>query len=235
MTEKPARPDHPVFHGRRKGRPLRAGRRALLEKRLPALAIADDATTIDLERLFGRHCAGHEIEIGFGGGEHLVAQAKARPEHGFIGCEAYVNGVARLVAEIEADTLENIRIWPEDARRLLPRLPPAAFVRAYLLFPDPWPKTRHAKRRFIEPGNLSEIARIMTDDGEFRVASDDMGYIRWTLRHVRAHPDFQWPARGPADWRDRPADWPPTRYERKASGQGRRPVYLRFRRRPRAA
>ena len=224
----------PTFYGRRHGRRLRPGQRRLLAERLPALAVAlpPAGREIDVAALFGG--AGRvELEIGFGAGEHLAWQAAHRPEAGFIGCEAYVNGIARLIGHIEDTGLANIRIWPDDARLLLPALPEAAIARIYVLFPDPWPKTRHARRRLIGPDTLDALARVLADGGELRVASDVMGYVRWALFHLRRHPAFAWDARGPGDWRQRRADWPPTRYEEKARRQGLRPVYLVFRRQPR--
>ncbi len=170
------------------------------------------------------------LEIGFGGGEHLAEQAASRPEIGFIGCEPFVNGVARLLAHIENRNLSNIRIFPDDVRLLLDRLPPASVERAFLLFPDPWPKRRHSGRRFIQAATLDRLARVMPAGALLRVASDDMGYIRWTLFHARRHPAFEWTARKAADWRSRPADWPPTRYEEKALTDGRNCVYLAFHR-----
>ena len=231
----PSDHDGPRFYGRRRGRPLRAGRRELLEQLLPHLSVEPGDAPVDLDTLFGRRYAAYELEIGFGAGEHLAAQAAANPDRGFVGCEAFINGVARLLAHIEDGNIGNIRIWPDDARPLFARLPEAAFSRIHLLFPDPWPKARHAARRMISPEVLDVFARLLADGGELRVASDDQGYIRWTLRHLLTHPDFSWTAAGPNDWRRRPADWPPTRYEEKAVGKGIRPAYLRFRRRPRGA
>jgi tRNA (guanine-N7-)-methyltransferase len=171
------------------------------------------------------------LEIGFGGGEHLAEQARTHPAVGLIGCEVFLNGIATLLAQVSALGLGNIRVYPEDARDLLDALPGACLDRVFLLFPDPWPKRRHADRRFIQPANLDLLARLMKPGAEFRVASDDPIYVGWALAHLTRHPAFAWTAQGPADWRIRPADWPGTRYESKALRQGRQPVFLRFTRR----
>lgn len=203
---------------------------------LPRLAISlppDDERVIDPFRLFERPPDEVWLEIGFGGGEHLAEQARAHPRVGMIGCEVFVNGIASLLGHVDRLKLENVRIFPDDARLLLDRLPEGSIGRAFLLFPDPWPKTRHQRRRFISRDNLDRLARLLADGAELRVATDDPGYVRWTLEQVLPHPAFRWLARRPGDWRERPADWPPTRYEQKALREGRRPVYFRFLRLPR--
>ena len=218
------------FYGRRFGRALRAGRRRLLNELLPTLQITFADGALDPANLFQKPPKECCLEIGFGGGEHLAAQAAAHPDSGFIGCEPFVNGVARLLSEIDAKRLRNIRIYPDDARDLIDGLPSDCLDRVFLLFPDPWPKSRHAARRFISAENLDSLARVMRDEGEFRFASDEMEYVRWTLQHVLAHPAFEWIATAARDWRERPADWSPTRYEQKALSDDRPCVYLRFRR-----
>lgn len=236
--EGPGRSD---FHGRRRGRRLRPGRRRLLATLLPALRVplggpaAAEPGRLDPRRLFTRPVAEVWLEVGFGGGEHLAAQAAAHPAIGLIGCEPYVNGVASLLARVQAEGLDNVRIHPDTARPLLDALADACIARAFVLFPDPWPKTRQHKRRFVSADNLRALARVMTDGAELRLASDDMGYVRWMLEQVLADGRFDWLAEGPEDWRRRPADWPASRYEAKALAAGRRCVYLRFRRRPRPA
>jgi len=167
------------------------------------------------------------LEIGFGAGEHLAWQAICNPNTLMIGCEVYRNGVAALLGQIERQKISNIRIWPEDARDLMDRLADRAIARAFLLFPDPWPKSRHAERRFIGRGNLDSLARILAPGAEFRIASDDPVYLDWVREHLPAHPAFE-PVE---DTGVRPADWPPTRYEQKALRQGRRPSYFSYRRR----
>jgi tRNA (guanine-N7-)-methyltransferase len=168
------------------------------------------------------------LEIGFGGGEHLAWQAAQHPDVTLIGCEIYRNGIAALLAQVDRDGLGNVRIWPEDARDFIDRLPDISIERAFLLFPDPWPKARHAERRFVAGSNLDALARVLKPGAELRVATDDPVYLRWTLELLPMHPAFRWQVAGPSDWRQRPPDWPPTRYERKALAAGRKPAYLRF-------
>jgi tRNA (guanine-N7-)-methyltransferase len=218
-----------LFYGRRHGRKLRPGRQRLMDELLPRLAIPAPAEgRIDPFALFPSRPRALWLEIGFGGGEHLAVQAARHPEIGVLGSEVFVNGIATLLAAIEHERLGNIRIWPEDARLLLDTLPDACLERVFLLFPDPWPKRRHADRRFIGPDNLARLARVLAQGGELRVASDDPGHVAWALMHLRRHPAFRWCAARADDWRRPPADWVPTRYEAKARGQGRRPAYLRF-------
>lgn len=174
------------------------------------------------------------LEIGFGDGEHLAAQAAAHPEIAFIGCEPYVNGVAKLLGRVEREGLANVRVFMDDARLLIDALDEASVGRGFLLFPDPWPKKRHHKRRFVNRDTLDRLARVLHDGAELRVATDDPGYCRWVLVHATSHPDFRWRVAGPGDWRTRSADWPATRYERKALAGGARCVYLTFERRFRA-
>jgi tRNA (guanine-N7-)-methyltransferase len=173
------------------------------------------------------------LEIGFGGGEHLAWQAQHHPDVGLIGAEPFINGTAKLLSKIDDEAIANIRILPGDARPMLEKLPEASIGRAFLLFPDPWPKSRHHKRRFVQTWVLDELARVLKDGAEFRVASDIAGYVAWTLERVMPHPAFEWTAERPSDWRQRPGDWPQTRYEAKAIKAGRRPAYLTFRRIPR--
>jgi tRNA (guanine-N7-)-methyltransferase len=219
------------FHGRRKGRRLRAGQQRRLDDLLPALAIALPETgELDLARLFAKPEAVW-LEIGFGAGEHLAWQAERHPRIGLIGAEVFWNGVARLLAHAAERGLANLRVFPEDARALLEALPAGSIDRVFLLFPDPWPKQRHAKRRFVGRANLDRLARVLRPGAELRMASDDPGQIRWMLEQTLAHPEFAWLATGPGDWRERPADWPATRYEEKALAAGRRAAYLQFRRR----
>jgi tRNA (guanine-N7-)-methyltransferase len=168
------------------------------------------------------------LEIGFGGGEHLAAQAAAHPGIGFIGCEVFDNGVARLVAAVARQGLGNVRIFADDARLLLAALPAQSVERVFILFPDPWPKMRHHKRRLVTAATLDRLAEILADGGELRLATDDPDYLAAMLALTTAHPAFAWQARRPADWQERPPDWPPTRYEEKARAAGRAPAFLRF-------
>lgn len=229
-------PEH-QFYGRRRGHPLRARAAQLVEEVLPRVAVPRPAAgeRLGLAAVFPDPARPLWVEIGFGRGEHLAAQAEANPQVNFIGCEPFINGVAGLLAHMEDRGLANVRVFAEDARYLLPALPDASVERLFLLFPDPWPKKRHNKRRFISDENLTEIARVLVDGGEFRFATDHMDYCRWGLAHVMRHGAFEWLAERPADWRDRPADWVETRYEQKALARGERCAYLRFRRLPRQA
>ncbi len=227
-------------YGRRQGRPLRAGRKALLDEALPQLEIAlpeGEAPVLPAqlfdplpERLF--------LEIGFGGGEHLAWQAAHHPEAGFIGAEYFITGVATLLGHLQEARQQSgatapLRLYIGDVRDLLERLPDAVFDRIFILFPDPWPKRRHHKRRLIQWETLDLLARVLKDGGELRFATDDPGYLSWALQRFSDHPAFAWQVAGPADWRRRDDDWPATRYEEKALKAGRRPAYLRFLRRSR--
>lgn len=234
MTERQTKPKR-LLYGRRHGHRLRAGQKTRLDHLLPELAIAlpREGVALAAEKLFPKMPEDVWLEIGFGAGEHLAWQAATHAEIGFLGCEPFVNGIARLLKTVEAEALQNIRIFPDDARALLAALPPESLGRVFLLFPDPWPKKRHHKRRFVSTENLNTLARAMKDGAEFRLATDDAGYLRWMLFHLLAHPDFAWQAAGPRGWRERPADWPATRYEAKAAREGRKIAYLRFRRRAR--
>jgi tRNA (guanine-N7-)-methyltransferase len=221
-------------YGRRRGRPLRVGQRGLMQGLLPRLAVTLPAEgRLDPSGLFDPPPRDLWVEVGFGGGEHLAFQAEAHPDIGLIGCEVFETGLAKLLAQIEGRHLASIRIFADDARLLLAALPDASVGRAFILFPDPWPKQRHHKRRMVSAETLAMLARIMKDGAELRLATDDVAYLRWMLALVSQHPDFEWLVAGPADWRTRPADWPATRYEAKAVAAGRRPAFLRLRRRPR--
>lgn len=222
------------WYGRRRGHRLRPGRRALIEDLLPRLRLVPpEVGALDLGRAFGRPVRDVWLEVGFGAGEHLAAQAEAHPDVGFVGCEPFVNGVASLLKHVDSRGLANVRVYDDDARRLLPSLPDAAVGRVFALFSDPWPKKRHHRRRFIADDTLDQLARIMKDGGELRIASDHGSYVAWTLQRVTGHPAFHWPARSRRDWTEPPPDWVETRYERKARTLGVKPVYLCFRRRPR--
>jgi len=236
MIEAPVR-DRLDWRGRRQGRPLRPRRQELVAGLLPRLRVAVPAPDQQLDpfTLFPDRPREVWLEIGFGSGEHLAEQARRHPDIGFLGCEVFVNGVAALLDHVDRLGLPNVRIFDDDARLLLPGLTPASLARAFLLFPDPWPKLRHAKRRFVGAANLDILARLLMDGAEFRIATDDPGYVRWTLQQLFGHPAFGWRATGPRDWREPPDDWLATRYQRKAEAAGRRPVFLRFERRPRGA
>ena len=188
---------------------------------------------LDPQRLFPAPPAEIWLEIGFGAGEHLAENAVAHPDVGFLGAEVFENGVVKLLAEVQRRELANIRIFVDDARLLLAALPEACLGRVFILFPDPWPKARHHKRRMVSLETLDQLARTMQGGAELRLATDDVGYLRAMLERVPGHPDFEWLARGPADWLQRPPDWPATRYEAKAVAAGRTPHFLRCSRRPR--
>ncbi len=195
-----------------------------------AVALPPPGQALDPRRLFPASLSQVWLEIGFGSGEHLATQAAAHPHVGLIGCEPYVNGVASLLSRMDRDGLANIRVLADDARLLLAALTEASIARAFVLFPDPWPKKRHHKRRLISQATLDALARVLVDGAELRIGLDEPDYIRWTLERFIVHPAFSWPARGPEDWRRRPQDWPSTRYERRAVREGRTCTYLRFQR-----
>jgi tRNA (guanine-N7-)-methyltransferase len=224
---------HKILYGRRKGRPLRAAQRELMDDLLPRVGVALEGGdgAIEPQALFGAPADRIWMEIGFGGGEHLAAQAEAHPDVGFIGCEPFQNGVVQLLTKIRDRGLENVRILTDDARLLLARLPAGSVDRVYILFPDPWPKLRHAKRRIVSDAVLDRLAVIVPSGGELRIATDDPGYQTWILEHMQRHRDrFAWIADGPSDWRTRPPDSVETRYEAKAVREGRHPIHLRYRR-----
>lgn len=221
----------PFVYGRRQGKPLRAGQQRLMKTLLPKVAApGPEKGPIDLRSIFPQ-TDDIRLEVGFGGGEHLAWQAARAPDAGFIGAEPFINGVARLLVHIDDAQLENIRVHFGDARPLIEALPAAALTRIYVLHPDPWPKKRHFKRRMISPWFFQEAARLLRPGGVLRVASDIPDYVRWTLMHAAHAPEFEWTAKRAADWRVRPDDWPQTRYEAKAIGEGRNPAYLTFARR----
>ncbi|MCU0790842.1 MAG: tRNA (guanosine(46)-N7)-methyltransferase TrmB, partial [Nitratireductor sp.] len=217
-----------AFFGRRKAKPLRQSQQALYDSLLPALRLDISAPPPpDLADLFTHRPGAIRLEIGFGGGEHLAHEAERFPQAGFIGAEVFVNGVARMLQHIEARRLSNVRIHDEDALRLLDWLPDSSLDRIDLLYPDPWPKKRHWKRRFVSKANLDRFARVLKPGGEFRFASDIPGYVEWTLEHCAGHPAFGAPLAGkPASepWEG----WLRTRYEAKAIREGRSPAYLSF-------
>jgi tRNA (guanine-N7-)-methyltransferase len=185
------------------------------------------------------------LEVGFGGGEHLIWQAQHHPDIGMIGAEPFVAGIAKLLSKMASGgeaaqgavstelhsappPHRNLLVYPGDATDVIDALPDESVGRVFVLFPDPWPKKRHHKRRFLQSGMLDKLARIMRVGAEFRFATDDAGYLGWALERAMAHPSFAWTAQSPADWRTRTADWPPTRYEEKALHG--RPYYLTFKR-----
>ena len=220
------------LYGRRTGHKLRAGQSALVENMLPALTVPA-VGDLDAALLFGNDRP-LWLEIGFGRGEHMAAQAKANPHVGIIGAEPFLDGVVGALLEIEADAIPNIRLHNGDALDVIDRLPDASLDKVFLLHPDPWPKFRHAKRRFINPGPLALVARVLKPGGEFRIGTDHPVYCRWALAQMLQNPHFEWQVEAPADWQVRGHDWPQTRYEAKARAHGHEVWYFRFRRRAKA-
>jgi tRNA (guanine-N7-)-methyltransferase len=221
-----------ALYGRRKGKKLSARRVGLMASlyRELALDIAGPAPA-DPRTVFPVAVEDIRLEIGFGGGEHMIAMAAGAPGTGFIGVEPFQNGMAKAVAAIAEGGFGNIRLFGSDAVPLLDWLPRASLSAVDLLYPDPWPKRRHWKRRFVSPANLDRIARTLVPGGLFRCASDIDSYVAWTLRHLLARDDFEWMAERADDWRSPFPGWPGTRYEAKALAAGRKPVYLAFKRR----
>jgi tRNA (guanine-N7-)-methyltransferase len=220
---------HGSFFGRRKGHKLRLHQADLIEGLLPRLSLdITGASPPDLAGHFDRAIDGVRLEIGFGGGEHLIAEALAYPATGFIGCEPYVNGMAKILTQIEAHNIGNIRLFAGDAAELLAWAPPLALARIDLIHPDPWPKRRHWKRRFVQDETIAAMARTLRPCGEFRFVSDIADYCAWTLFHLARSPDFVWTAERVSDWRQPWPGYTMTRYGRKAEREGREAAYLRF-------
>jgi tRNA (guanine-N7-)-methyltransferase len=214
------------LHGRRKGKKLRPHQAGLLETLLPQVALDVSHRIAEPASLFPKKPTKIWLEIGFGGGEHLVAEAERNPDSGFIGCEYFENGIAKALALIEAKKLENIRLHCGDAGQVIDALPDAALCGVYLLYPDPWTKRRQRKRRFLSDVMLAALARVMAQGAQLRFATDIDDNAGWTLARVLRSPDFVWNAETAADWQGAWAGWAATRYEAKAIAQGRTPVYL---------
>ncbi len=221
MTED-AHPLRRPLYGRSKGKALRQHQSELIAELLPRLAL-DLSAPLPLSR--DREA---RLEIGFGGGEHLIEAATCESEVDFFGCEPFVNGVAKLLSRVEERGLTNIRLYQGDAAEVLDRLPDASLSRVYLFYPDPWPKRRHRKRRFVSPENLQRLARVMRPGAELRFATDIDDYAAWTLARLRACDAFRWRAQTAQDWLEPWDGWTRTKYEAKAMAAGRRPVYLTF-------
>jgi len=222
-----------AFFGRRHGKPLRPRQKALRDTVLGPLRInPDEAAPADLRTLFTAPVGAVCLEIGFGGGEHLLHEAARCPDTGFIGVEPFINGMAKMLGRLEhmPDRRRHIRLYDEDATQLLDWLPDASLEGIDLFYPDPWPKKKHWKRRFVNARNLSRFARVLQKGALLRFASDIDTYVNWTLLHVRNHPAFSWQAQSAADWHTPYEAWPGTRYEAKALHEGRKPAYLTFQR-----
>ena len=218
-----------AFFGRRKGKPLREAQADAMATALPALKI--DLTQdppAELSTLFAVPVSRIRLEIGFGGGEHLAHRAKEQQGTGFIGVEPFVNSMAKMLAKVEADGLRNIRLYDDDATQLLDWLPAGSIDQIDLLYPDPWPKKKHWKRRFVSKVNLDRFQRVLKPGGTFCFASDIDTYVNWTLTHCQDHGGFAWTARNASDWLTPYATWPGTRYEAKARREGRSSAYLTF-------
>jgi tRNA (guanine-N7-)-methyltransferase len=213
------------LYGRRSGHKLRLGQAALVELLLPRVSVPDGP--LDALTVFGADRP-VELEIGFGAGEHLARQAALRPATGFIGCEPFLNGIVGALGHIDAQGLSNIRLHMGDALDVLAWLPDASLERVYLLHPDPWPKARHAKRRFMNPGPLDWIAAKLKPGGEFRFGTDHPVYCRWAMMQMDRRRDFAWQVATAQDFLIRPDDWPETRYERKARRLGHEVWYFRY-------
>ena len=203
-----------------------------MDELLPKVAVTPE----DAASVVAAHDGPVWLEVGFGGGEHLAWQAAHHPGTLMIGAEPFVNGAAKLLSQIEAQDLQNVRVRHGDARDLMAAMPTGCLDRLFVLHPDPWPKRRHHKRRIVDQAFLTDAHRLLSPGAELRVSSDIPDYVRWTLMQVRRHRretggGFAWAARSPADWQTRPDDWPQTRYEAKARREGRPPAYLSFQRR----
>ena len=209
-----------AFFGRRSGKKLHGGQQAVFDATLPTLEIKLEGQQLDPGSLFptARRIV---IEIGYGGGEHLARQAAENPDTGFIGCEVFTGGIGKMVQAVAARGLANVRLFTDDALKLLMALPEASIDDVYLLYPDPWPKTRHHKRRFVSPTTLGELARVIRPGGSFHFATDIEDYANWTLAHIERAPAFRFAPEKPGIWHEPYAGWQPTRYEQKARREGR--------------
>jgi tRNA (guanine-N7-)-methyltransferase len=234
-----AKPHHPLnlagepraFFGRRSGKRLHRGQDALFREVLPGLEIKLGEGPLDPRALFPA-ASRIVLEIGYGGGEHLSRQARQDPGAGFIGCEVFSGGIAKLVQQIDEQELENVRLFTDDALKLLVKLPERSVDEAFLLYPDPWPKTRHHKRRFVSPTTLAQLARVLKPGANFNFATDIEDYANWTLAHILRSPDFAFAPSRPGVWHQPYPGWEPTRYEEKARIEGRHTsFYFTFARR----
>jgi tRNA (guanine-N7-)-methyltransferase len=230
VTQQEIPTDSPRLHGRRRGKKLRAHQATLLNMALPRLSLDISQPLSDPAGLFPNRPTALWLEIGFGGGEHLAAEADTNPNTGYIGCEAFLNGIAKALALIEAGSLRNVRLYNGDARTVIEALPGASLDGVYLLYPDPWPKRRHRGRRFLSSEMLIRLARVMRHGAELRFATDIDDNAGWTLAHMLRSPDFRWVASDSGDWQRPWAGWTGTRYDAKALRAARKPVYLTFRR-----
>jgi tRNA (guanine-N7-)-methyltransferase len=224
-------PQQRYIWGRRQSRPLKDNQHRALTELWPQVSLElPPHSLLNPADIFPLTVEDLWLEIGFGGGEHLAAQAALHPAIGFIGCEPFVNGVASLLVHIQEQGLSNIRIVRDDARLLVARIPPQSVGRIFVLFPDPWPKKRHNKRRIIQKEMVTALARILRSDGTLFMATDDEGYAVWMQKVMADHPAFELDLEGRKNVYERPESWPNTRYEQKGISQGRAPVYLVYKR-----
>ena len=226
LNDQPYIPDFLSSFGRRIGRPLGNAQKKLADHLLPELAITlKDDTPIDIATLFGRKATTH-LEIGFGYGEHLAGRALANPDINFIGCEPFINGVGKLLEDIDQHNITNIRIYTDDTRLLLKHLPDHSLQQVYILFPDPWRKPRHYKRRIVNPETLDMLARLQPSRAGLLLATDHENYKAWMLEQMLAHPSYEWTAEQASDWNNEPEGWIKTRYQEKTAKQGRKPLFI---------
>lgn len=233
MTDEASKPlsDELRSFGRKRSRKPSPRQKRLWDEVLPRWRVPlETLATGPLDAIFSAPVQDVWLEVGFGGAEHLIDQAKRHPEIGFIGCEPFEDGVIKALTAIDEGAMTNIRIHADDVRPLVRALPPSSLGRVFVLFPDPWPKTRHAKRRLVTTSFLDLLAGVMRPGAELRVATDIASYARTVLEVAMPHPAFNWTATAAEDWRRPWADWPGTRYEAKALREGRRPMFLTFRR-----
>ncbi len=227
------RADHRNFYVKRVGRKLRKAQRFYLDTERVKYDVANSLIEIpnghrvDLAGYFGNRSE-IWLEIGFGSGEHLLHQAKRNNDVGLIGCEVYLNGVASFLSKLQSETVTNIGLFTDDVRNLFDWLPDRSIDRVFLLYPDPWPKKKHHRRRFVNPDFLNPLARIMAMGAILRIATDIPDYARQTIEQLYRHSDFVWLAETASDWQHPWSDWIPTRYEQKAVREGRVPIYLTF-------
>lgn len=228
MTDHPTRSTE-AFFGRRKGQQLRGRKARMMQEVLPLLRLDPTARPPEnIADLFAEPGRRYQLEIGFGGGEHLAHQAELNRDINYIGIEPFINGMAKMLGEIDDRDLENLRLYDDDATQILDWLPQNSLDQIDLLYPDPWPKRRNWKRRFVSQKNLTRFARVLKPGGMFRFASDIDTYVNWTLAHIYQQGDFRWQAKTANDWRTPWQGWVRTRYEAKAIREGRPPCYLEF-------
>jgi tRNA (guanine-N7-)-methyltransferase len=228
MTEPHKTSQRGRFFGRAKGKALRKGQVTAFETILPRLRVPLDGDAVEPTSLFGPGIREIRVEIGFGGGEHLLHRASENPSVGYIGCEPFVNGMAKMLREIPERGITNIRLHDRDATELLAALRPGSLSAIDILYPDPWPKRRQRKRRFVSEDSVTLMARALKPGGILRFASDIDDYIGWTLVRMMRSKSFRWEASTADDWRSPYPTWPGTRYEAKAIREGRVPSYLTF-------